>query len=118
MQKTLKLEQDNSKSLFSLFQGSYSVPKLESKLERPKYAGICRVAELMDLAWVLYCLALNYQFSWVEFWPNGWDDWPWINTAMEQTFIHLKAGDKSVVREFYEAFTQKVEYCDEILILS
>jgi len=110
------------KSPFPASHVGFSVPnavpkpnlKLEHVLEQPVGVWIYQHPELMDLAWTLYLLALEYKFRWAAFWPDRWNDWSWVKMAMEQTFNQLNSEDKSGIREFYEAFIQKVEYYDEI----
>jgi len=112
---------NKGKSSFSASQSGFSVPKMDSTLEQlleqPTDIWLCRHPELMNLAWTFYLLALEYKLRWADFWPDRWGDWDWVKKAMGQTYINLNAEDKSGIREFYEAFIERVEFYDEIAML-
>ena len=85
-----------------------------SKLEQPNDIWIREFPELWDLAWCLYCLALDYRFRWADFWPDKWHDWPWVKRAIEQTFVRIDPEEKSILQEPYERFVENAERYDEI----
>ena len=120
MEKSPKLEQHPPEPLFPASEGRKAVPKLPSKigtaLEQPSDLWIHEIPELWDLCRTLYCLALDYRFSWAKHWPDHWSDWKWTKVAMNQVYRRLNPEDRAVIQEAYEEFEQNVEHYDEIAL--
>lgn len=84
---------------------------IEKAIQQPD-TWIRKIPELWDMVWVFYCLALDYQFKWASYWPDRWNDLPWIKRAMAHTYVRLNPDDKEIVREEYEAFLENDKVCD------
>ena len=83
----------------------------ETSIQQPD-TWIKKIPELWELVWVLYCLALDYQFKWASYWPDRWEDFPWVKRAMAHTYARLNAEDKEILREGYEAFLENDKVCN------
>ena len=73
---------------------------------------IRRIPDLWCLVWAFYCLAAEYQFKWAGYWPDRWNEWPWIKRAMAHTYARLNPADKEMIRCQYEAFLEEDKVLD------